>query len=129
MTTPPFGPHRGLNPLPNNLANLPISKPSRTLDTETSDACAPPFDYIRNRLTIPTNVEPADFAEELNGVAPLIAAELPGLTSGKDSDHTVPIVWFEFLGGVDYDEAHGLRRVDGREMAGDMVDLGVRARK
>ena len=58
--------------------------------------------------------------KELRWVLPLIAAELPSLSRGKDGHDAVPVIGFGLLRGVDEDAG----RVNARENRRDMQNGG-----
>lgn len=62
-------------------------------------------------------------AEQIGGVLPLVALELPGLAGGEDGDDARPVVWLEVVGGFDEDEAERAGGVDGVEHAVDVQDV------
>lgn len=94
------------------------------LDLGGGDATAPAADGAGDMLAAPANVDAQDVAEEVRGVLPLVALELPGLAGGEDGDEAAPVVRFELLRRVDEDEAQRALRVDAGQQARDVEDHG-----
>ena len=66
--------------------------------------------------------------EQIRRILPLVALELPRLARRQHRDDAVPVVGLELLGRVDDDEAQRAVRVDAREEARDVEDVGGGAR-
>lgn len=78
-------------------------------------------------LAAPADINAQYIAEQVGGVLPLVALELPRLAGGEDGDDAAPVVGLELLRGVDEDEAQGPLGVDVGEEARDVQDHGGRA--
>ena len=103
--------HAVLHPTPDALHNLSISPPTLHPQTavplvnlRTHDPSSPAFHCPRNLLSSPSYINPQSVFKQIRRLLPFVALELPGLSGGKYSNHTVPVVGLELFRGVDENE-------------------------
>lgn len=124
------GSHRGLDSTPDLFHSLTVSPSLLSslaltvrVDTNIQHTSTPTFDGVRQKLITPANVDTQGMAKELRWLTPLIALELPRLTSCKDGDNAIPVIGLEVIRRLDKDESQRTGRFYGWHDAIDVEDV------
>jgi hypothetical protein len=93
------------------------------VDANIQHTSAPTLDGIRQELITPADVDTQGMAKELCWLTPLIALELPRLTSCEDGDNAIPVIGLEVIRRLDKDETQRASRFYGWHDAIDVKDI------